>query len=285
MDGINLLYREIKVNNIGICITRDPIFSHMFLLNDMERDIKAISKAGFKSVELSLRDVSDVNWDKLNCNLDKYGLKLVTIATGLMRKVDNITLMDSKKKDLAIERIEKMMIVLNKTDCKDKHIILGYIKGEIKKDKSTEQLKILKNSICELINLAKEYKVKLLLEIINHRDTNFINTIDEGMNYISRFEGDWIKLAIDSYQMNIDESDSYKAIIDAKDYIGYVHLSDDNRAYPGLGNLDFTEILCALKDINYKGYLMFECRTTADKYSEILKSYKTILNLSKKLSC
>ena len=42
---------------------------------------------------------------------------------------------------------------------------------------------------------------------------------------------------------------------------------------------------CGSKDINYKGYLMFECKTTADKYLEILKSYKTILNLSKELSC
>jgi 5-keto-L-gluconate epimerase len=271
------------VNNIGICITPNPIFNHMFLLDDIESNLKAISVAGFKSIEISLRDISDINWDKFNYSLKKYRLKLVTIATGLVRKIDGITLMDSEKKGLAIERIEKMMNVLNKTGCTDKYILLGYIRGEVKKNDSSKQIKILRSSLYKLVELAKKYQVKLLLEIINHRETNFLNTIDEGVNFITQFKVNWLKLAIDSYHMNINELDLCKSIINAKDHIGYVHLSDDNRAYPGLGNLDFSKILGALKEIKYKGYLMFECKTTIDKYSEILRSYKNISSLAKEL--
>ncbi len=271
------------MKNIGICVTFDPSFKHMFLIREIEKDLDAISKIGFKTIELSLRDISDIDWEEFNYYLDKYDLKIITFATGLIKKIDNITLMDKEKSGLAVKRIKEMMSILSQIDYREKNILIGYTKGDIEKSKRVEQLEILKKSLNELLEVAEENSINLLIEVINHKDTNFINTIHEGVNYISKFNSEFLKLVIDSYQMNIDESDLYKSITEAKDYIGYVHLSDDNRGYPGFGNLDFQVILQALKDINYKKYLMFECKTINDKYSEIFEGYKNISDLIKKI--
>ena len=273
-----------KMDNIGICITFSKVFDHMFLLEDIEYDLKEIADTGIKAVELSIRDTGDIDSESLIYNLKKNRLKLVTIATGLIRKLGGITLMDKKpNREIAIERITEMMDLLSKGGSREKYILIGYVKGELRKGSNREQIKIIKESLKELTGLAKEKGVKILLEVINHNDTNFLNTISEGADFISQFDSDYIKLAIDSYHMNIEEKDTFASIIKCRKHIGYVHLSDSDRAYPGRGSIDFKKILSALKEIDYRGYFMFECRTAMDKYREFSTGYKNILKIAKEI--
>ena len=41
-------------------------------------------------------------------------------------------------------------------------------------------------------------------------------------------------------------------------YYPHLHISDDNRAYPGLGSLDFTAIYRKLMECGYKGTVAVE---------------------------
>ena len=59
--------------------------------------------------------------------------------------------------------------------------------------------------------------------------------------------------------MNIDETDPYEAIRLAGKKLGYVHLADNSRRYPGSGQLDFQKTLITLQEANYQGYLSVEC--------------------------
>ena len=272
------------MDNIGICITFSKVFDHMFLLEDIEYDLKEIADTGIKAVELSIRDTGDIDSESLIYNLKKNRLKLVTIATGLIRKIDSLTLVDKKfNREIVIERIAKMMDLLNKASSRDRYILIGYVKGELGDSNNREQIRLLKESLLELTGLAKEKGVKILLEIINRGDTNFLNTISEGADFISQFDSDYIKLAIDSYHMNIDEKDLHASIIKGREHIGYVHLADNNRLCPGRGSIDFKKILSALKQIDYRGYFMFECKTAINKYWELSTGYKNILKIAKEI--
>ncbi|MCK5566588.1 MAG: sugar phosphate isomerase/epimerase, partial [Actinomycetia bacterium] len=228
-----LFHGRFNMENIGICITFSKIFDHMFLIEDMEHDLKEIANSGIKAVELSIRDTNDIDSESLIYNLKKNRLKLVTIATGLIRKIDSITLMDKKpNREIVIERIVKMMDLLNKAGSKEKYILIGFVKGELREGNNWEQMKLLKGSLLELVGLAKERDVKILLEIINRGDTNFLNTISEGADFISQFENQNIKLVIDTYHMSLDEKDISASIIRGREYIECIHLSDDNRLNP-----------------------------------------------------
>jgi len=273
------------MENIGICITFSKIFDHMFLIDNMEHDLKEIANSGIKAVELSIRDTNDIDSESLIYNLKKNRLKLVTIATGLIRKIDSITLMDKKpNREIVIERIVKMMDLLNKAGSKEKYILIGFVKGELREGNNWEQMKLLKGSLLELVDLAKERDVKILLEIINRGDTNFLNTISEGADFISQFENQNIKLVIDTYHMSLDEKDISASIIRGREYIECIHLSDDNRLNPGMGKINFKKIISTLKEINYKGYLMFECRTAKDKYMELCLGYDNIAKISQEVN-
>ena len=268
------------MHNLGICVTFNPLFKHMFQIDDIAYDFKKIAGIGYKGIELSIRDIGDVGWEDFDYHLKKNNLELVTIATGLIRVADKVSLIDDEKKDrdLAISKLVKMIDHISGYPGCSKNILIGFLKGTVSNIKSiyNKQVNTLKNSLVELLKVAENKKVTLVLEIINHGDSNFLYTIESGVDFISKFKSDYLKLAIDTYHMSIDEADITDSIEKAGSNIGYVHLSDDNRGYPGLGGIDFSEIINTLKMIDYTGYLTLEYNSGASKYLSLEKGFKNI---------
>jgi sugar phosphate isomerase/epimerase len=62
----------------------------------------------------------------------------------------------------------------------------------------------------------------------------------------------------DTFHMNIEERSIPDAILASAGILNHVHLSDSNRLAPGLGHIDFAEVLQALREAAYGGGLAFE---------------------------
>jgi sugar phosphate isomerase/epimerase len=114
----------------------------------------------------------------------------------------------------------------------------------------------------ESIRVAGKYAasvgVDLTLECWNRYGTFLLNRLEQAARM---WRGTGLVsggILADTYHMNIEERSLPEAIRAAGDLINHVHLSDSNRAAPGLGHIDYTEILQALLDIDYFGYLAFE---------------------------
>jgi len=105
---------------------------------------------------------------------------------------------------------------------------------------------------------AKKYNIGLTLEPVNRYESNFINTLNEGIEFIKRADASNLGLLADTFHMNIEEVSIYDSIIQAKDYLTHVHFADSNRWAPGCGHLDFTKIVHTLKKIGYQGYVSAE---------------------------
>jgi len=105
---------------------------------------------------------------------------------------------------------------------------------------------------------AKEYNIGLTLEPVNRYESNFINTLNEGIEFIKRVDASNLGLLADTFHMNIEEVSIYDSIIQAKDYITHVHFADSNRWAPGCGHLNFAKIVQTLKKIDYQGYVSAE---------------------------
>lgn len=278
---------------IGLCITFNPIFTHIFKVYDINKDFKKFAEIGYRGIEISIRDTADINWDNFNAVLQKNFIELVTIATGLVRKIDNISLMDQKKEDRnsAVLRLNKMIEKISEYDSSERNILIGYVKGElsVNKTENKKRLGLLNKSLDEILELAEKKKVRILIEVINHKETNFINDIASGVEFISGFNSDYLKLLIDTYHMNIDEKDCYQAVKEAGACIGNVHISDDGRKFPGHGNMDFKPILKALNEIGYSGYLTIESNevsgvssaneNTEESYKPLISGYNYIREL------
>ncbi len=114
----------------------------------------------------------------------------------------------------------------------------------------------------EGIRLTGEHAVSLgvdlTLECWNRYGTYMLNRLDEGARMWRETGLTNGGIMADTFHMNVEERSIPEAIRDFGALLNHVHLSDSNRLAPGLGHLDFTDILQALRDVRYGGGLAFE---------------------------
>jgi sugar phosphate isomerase/epimerase len=105
---------------------------------------------------------------------------------------------------------------------------------------------------------AASLGVDLTLECWNRYGTYMLNRLEEGARMWSETGLSNGGIMADTFHMNIEERSISGAIHSFADILNHVHLSDSNRLAPGLGHVDFEEVLHALRDVGYAGGLAFE---------------------------
>ncbi|HET7272205.1 MAG TPA: sugar phosphate isomerase/epimerase family protein [Rubrobacter sp.] len=105
---------------------------------------------------------------------------------------------------------------------------------------------------------AASLGVDLTLECWNRYGSYMLNRLDEGARMWSDTGLSNGGIMADTFHMNIEERTVAGAIRAFGDILNHVHLSDSNRLAPGLGHVDFEEVLQVLTDVRYGGGLAFE---------------------------
>lgn len=90
-------------------------------------------------------------------------------------------------------------------------------------------------------------------------ETNFINTVDEGLRLVRQINHRSFKIHLDVKAMWAQNTDVAEVIrsVPTGD-IGHFHVNDPNYYGPGMGDVDYTPIADAINDIGYNGWLSVE---------------------------
>ena len=105
---------------------------------------------------------------------------------------------------------------------------------------------------------AGSFGLDLTLECWNRYGTYMLNRLDEAARMWRESSLTNGGIMADTFHMNVEERSIPGAIRDFGALLNHVHLSDSNRLAPGLGHVDFTHVLEALRDVRYGGVLAFE---------------------------
>lgn len=71
--------------------------------------------------------------------------------------------------------------------------------------------------------------------------------------------------------MNIEENSFAEAFRTCgKEYLGYLHVNENNRGIPGTGHVPWVEVFSALKEIGYDGPLVIE--SFDPNFEELIKN-------------
>jgi len=105
---------------------------------------------------------------------------------------------------------------------------------------------------------AEQEGILLAVEPINRYETFLVNTVDQGLRFVSEVGSSAVKLHLDTFHMNIEEKDPAEAIRKAGELLVNLHIADSNRQAVGYGHTDFEAIMKALKEIDYQGALALE---------------------------
>lgn len=101
------------------------------------------------------------------------------------------------------------------------------------------------------------------LEVVNRYESNLLNTAKQALELIAEVGSDNLMVHLDTYHMNIEESDFTKPVMACGDRLGYVHIGESHRGYPGTGTVDFPAFFGALAAVNYQGTVTFESFSSA----------------------
>lgn len=113
-------------------------------------------------------------------------------------------------------------------------------------------------SLRDLAGYAAAHDLVLGLEPINRYETFLVTNLNQALRFLEAVGAENLKIHLDTFHMNIEEANLADAIRRAGSLLVNMHISDSNRQAPGLGHIDFSGLLKALRSINYRGSLALE---------------------------
>lgn len=105
---------------------------------------------------------------------------------------------------------------------------------------------------------AKSLGLLFGIEPVNRYETHLLNTGWQAVEMIERIGAENMFVHLDTYHMNIEEKGIAQGIIDAREHLRYIHLSESDRGTPGAGTIAWDEIYTALRAVDFKGGLAME---------------------------
>lgn len=224
--------------------------------------VKKVSDLGFDILEVNSGTVTEMSYkqrDRLKDEAKKYNIEL-TFCIGLTAEYD-IASDNPVVRHKGIKFLKRQAEMLKYMEAKELGGIIygswpsslpaGVTDKQPYWDRSVAGMK-------EVMKTAEECNVLFNVEVVNRFEQFLLNTCEDAVEYISRVGSDHCKILLDSFHMNIEEDNIYKAIINAGDKLGHVHLGETNRKPPGVGRFPWDELVKGLKDINYTGHLVME---------------------------
>ncbi|MBU4314131.1 MAG: sugar phosphate isomerase/epimerase [Actinobacteria bacterium] len=234
------------------------IFSALDFKINLEENIEKIASLGFDGAELHVGNPKDLNVENVVKAIKENNLEVPTIGTGQAWGEEGLSFSDPDEivRKMAVERINDQIIFASYFKAQ---VIIGLIRGKIEESVDREKAEEWTiDCLRRCAERAKEYNIQLTLEPVNRYESNFINTIEQGIKFIKRVGVSNLGLLADTFHMNIEEVSIYDSIVQAKEYITHVHFADSNRWTPGFGHLDFAKIVQTLKRIGYQGHVSAE---------------------------
>lgn len=111
----------------------------------------------------------------------------------------------------------------------------------------------------QMAPIAAKYDVVVVLEPLNTKECNFINSVLEGGEIVAEVNHPNFRLLADIYHMMMDD-EGPESIEKYGHLIYHTHIAEkEGRAAPGTYNEDFTAYFEALKSVDYEGKISIEC--------------------------
>ena len=248
----------------------------------LERFRKA-KEAGFDYVEFW--NWIDKDIDAIEKTMKEVGIRVATFQ-GSIRGV----MVDKNDRDVYIEDMKKSIAVAKRLGAKAIFCMSDIMQEdrsvkphayEISPEEMRENtISVLK----ELAPFAEEAGIMLVIEplntLVDHANYSLFSS-KEGIEIVKAVNSPNVRLLYDAYHMQIMEGNIIDTIRNNWQYFGHFHIADvPGRNQPGVGELNYNNILKELKSTGYKGIVGFEFspvgKADEDVIAEILPACRAI---------
>lgn len=236
--------------------------SYIWTERFLNKDLWIIPKAkelGFEVIDLAIGHPFEFPVQAVLEEKDRAGIQCVTTTT-LGADTDLIS-PDPAIRQRGIEHMKKMVDINRILGSKILAGVIyagwGCLSG---KPRTEQEWEWSVNAMREITQYAVDnWDGILAVECVNRFETHFLNIAADGVQYCKDVGMPNIKVHLDCFHM-IREEKSFAGAVKTcgKEYLGYVHVNENDRGIPGTGLVPFEEFFRALKEIGYDGPLTIE---------------------------
>lgn len=228
--------------------------------------IDKVKNIGFDYLEICIEDPETIDVASIRNHLNKVGLQaLVCGAFGPNRDISSD---DAAVREQGVAYIKTCIDIAAELgsplvsgpmySATGKTRLLSPEDKQKQWDLAAENMKI-------VADYAAEKGIKLAVEPLNRFETDFLNTVQQGLDFFDLVDRENVGFLLDTFHMNLEEKDIAAAIKLAGNKIFNFHSCENDRGTPGTGHIPWNEVFQALKEINYDGPVVIESFTTEIK--------------------
>lgn len=257
-----------------------PPTAPILLHGTVEENLQKAADMGYNAIEVHTRENAEFDYDAVRAAYQRTGARVSMVITGRLNTEGMCSLV-ADEPYIVSAAMDGMRQYIDMARQMEADIVIGWVKGNVPKGGKREKyLDRLARNLRVLAAYGAERNVKLNLEVINRYEVNIFTTAEETVRFLEKYQLDNCYVHLDTFHMGIEECDPVEAIHTCRGRLGYFHLADNSRRYPGSGQFDFSRILNALEDIGYDGYLSVECLPFPDGETAAQRAIAYLKDLS-----
>ncbi len=227
--------------------------------NASTRLFKSFKQWGFDAVELLIEDPTDIDPVFVKQELSRYGLACGSVAAAINPQRDlrgNAASQRNGVKYLC-QLIDRMVTLDARVLSGPVYSYVGRADAYSAAEKKRHWQAVVKN-LKTVTKYAAARGKRVCVEPLNRFETDFLNTVEQGLKLIADVGNPALKLHLDTFHANIEEKHQGEAIRRAGKHLGHIHACGCDRGTPGNDHIDWKSIAAALKAIKYDGDIALE---------------------------
>lgn len=221
--------------------------------------IDRVAGMGFDCIELCIEDPATIDVDRIARRLQQAGIApLVCGAFGPDRDVSSGDPAVRRNGLAYIKRCVDIAEALGAPTVAGPMYSATGKTALVEAQERRQQWDWATENLREAADHAAAAGVRLAIEPLNRFETDLVNTVEQGVDLVTRIGRDNVGLLLDTFHMNIEERSVPHAIRRAGPHLFHFHVCASDRGVPGRDHLPWAEIRTALNAVGYAGPWVIE---------------------------
>jgi hydroxypyruvate isomerase len=244
----------------------------------LEEKLKKLASINYPAVEGVTWKGSDLA--AIRTQIEASHLELAQIGGSISLTGPEGSLVDPKQRPRMLEYLAEAIAAAARLNTKT----LLVLTGNALPDRSLEdQHRSIVDGMKEARKLAEPAGITLIIELLNtlvNHPGYYLNSVEKGVRVVDEVGSPKVKLLNDLYHMQIMEGNLIANLQKYIDRIGHFHVADvPGRHQPGTGEINYRNVLKAIAETNYEGYVAMEYTPTIDPLESLKQIQKMVSDL------
>jgi D-psicose/D-tagatose/L-ribulose 3-epimerase len=220
-----------------------------------ENDLWILPRAkeiGFDTLDIDIANLENFPVDLVKKKKEEVQIELVT-STGLS-ETTNLLSPDPEIRERGKHYLKKLVDINVALGSRIiggiNYAAWGYLTGRPRTEQEWEWSVL---AMREVAQYAQERgELIIAVEPLNRFETHLLNIAEDAVQYCKDVGTGNVKVHLDTFHM-IREEDSFSGAVKCcgKEFLGYVHVCENNRGIPGQGLVPWREFFSSLNEIGY----------------------------------